>query len=133
VVDPDLHDFVDRTRIRAAIRSAESSTHAAIAVSISAHVDGDIHLAALRELHARKGARKRIHALFFVVPSRRAFAVVGDANAHERLGQGAWDAVAGVVQQHFRDGDPTAGLVAGVEELGRHLAHHFPRDDASKR
>ncbi len=130
MVDADLYRFVDRKRIRAAIRSAESSTHAAIAVSISAHVAGDIHAAALNELHARTRSRKRGQSavVFFVVPSRRAFAVVGDASAHERLGQETWDAIVAVVQEHFRAGDPTAGLVAGIEEIGRRLARHFPRD-----
>jgi putative membrane protein len=64
---------------------------------------------------------------FFVVPSRREFAVVGDVGAHERLGQEAWESVAATVEKHFRAGDPTAGLVAGIEEAGRLLARHFPR------
>jgi putative membrane protein len=130
MVNPDLHRFVDRNRVRAAIRRAESSTHAAIAVKISAHVDGDVHAAAMAELQARARSRKRgqVAVVFFVAPSRREFAVVGDASAHERLGQETWDAIVALVQEHFRAGDPTAGLVAGIEEIGRRLAHHFPRE-----
>ncbi len=126
----DLRRFVDKERIRAAIRRAETSTDAAIAVSISAHVAGDIHAAALRALHARRHSRKRNGGVveFFVVPSRREFAVVGDAAAHERLGQETWDDVVATVQKYFREGDPTAGLVAGIEDIGQKLAHHFPRD-----
>jgi len=40
--------------------------------------------------------------------------------------------VAATVQEHFRRGDPTAGLVAGIEEIGAHLARHFPRKDRSQ-
>ena len=132
MVTPDLQRFVDQKRIRAAILRAEKSTDAAISVSIAPHVEGAVHEAALRSLHARSraGARGRSAVHFFVVPSRREFAVVGNASAHERLGQETWDDIVAIVQNHFRQGNPTAGLVAGIEEAGRHLTRHFPRSDA---
>jgi putative membrane protein len=129
----ELHRFVDKKRIREAIIRAEASTDAPISVSVVPHVSGDVHAAALRALHrhglSRAPGRNAVH--FFIVPSRREFAVVGDAGAHERLGQEAWDGVAATVENHFRLGDPTAGLVAGIEEVGHHLARHFPRDPSS--
>ncbi len=134
MVGADLRRFVDQRRVRAAIHAAEKSTEAAISVSIAPHVEGDVHAAALRDLHARAraGSRGRGAVHFFVVPSRREFAVVGNESAHERLGQGTWDAIVRVVAEHFRGGDPTAGLVAGVEEAGRALARQFPRQNAPK-
>jgi uncharacterized membrane protein len=134
VVAPDLQRFVDQKRVHAAILRAEKSTDAAISVSIASHVEGALHEAALRSLHGRTraGARGRSAVQFFVVPSRREFAVVGNASAHERLGQETWDGIVAIVQKHFREGDPTAGLVAGIEEAGRHLTQHFPRSDASR-
>ena len=132
MVNPRLHRFVDKKRVREAIIRAEEATDSPIAVSIVPHVEGDVHAAALRALHhrglTRAPDRNAVH--FFVVPSRREFAVVGDAGAHERLGQAVWDSVAATVEKHFREGDPTAGLVAGIEEVGRHLARHFPRKHA---
>jgi uncharacterized membrane protein len=129
MVNARLKKFVDEKRIRDAIVRAESTTNAPIAVSIVPHVPGDVHAAALHALHrrglSRAPGRNAVH--FFVVPSRREFAVVGDAGAHERLGQDAWDSIAATVEKHFRLGDPTAGLVAGIEEAGRLLALHFPR------
>ncbi len=127
-----LHRFVDRKRVRAAILRAEESTDAAISVSIAPHVEGDVQAAALGSMHARGRNRGRAAVHFFVVPSRRAFAVVGNASAHERLGQETWDAIAATVEKHFREGDPTAGLAAGVEEVGRRLARHFPRGGPAK-
>ncbi|HEX3466504.1 MAG TPA: TPM domain-containing protein [Candidatus Elarobacter sp.] len=133
MVKPDLSRFVDRQRVREAILRAEAETTAPITVQISPHVEGDVHAAALRSLHRRGLSRKRernaVH--FFVVPSRREFAIVGDAGAHERLGQAAWNDVAATVERHFRAGDPTGGLVAGIEEVGQHLARHFPRTAAT--
>ncbi len=129
MVNAHLHRFVDKARVRDAIVRAEATTTAPIAVSIAPHLTGDVHAAALRALHrrglTRAPDRNAVH--FFVVPSRRQFAVVGDAAAHDRLGQAAWDAIAATVEKHFRAGDPTAGLVAGIEEAGRLLAIHFPR------
>ena len=129
MVNAKLHRFVDKKRVREAILRAEESTTAPISVSIVPHVEGDVHAAALRALgrHGLSRAPDRNGVHFFVVPSRREFAVVGDAGAHDRLGQAAWDSVAATVESHFRAGDPTAGLIAGIEEIGRSLARHFPR------
>ncbi|HEY0382046.1 MAG TPA: TPM domain-containing protein [Candidatus Elarobacter sp.] len=128
-----LHRFVDKKRVRDAIRRAEETTTSPIAVSIVPHVAGDVHAAALRDLHRRglSRARDRNAVHFFVVPSRREFAVVGDAGAHELLGEDTWKSVVATVEEHFRAGDPTAGLIAGIEEVGRHLARHFPRRPSS--
>ncbi len=133
MVNAELHRFVDKKRVREAIVRAEKETDAPISVSIVPHVTGDVHAAALQALHrrglSRAPNRNAVH--FFVVPSRREFAVVGDAAAHERLGQDAWNSVAATVEKHFRLGDPTAGLVAGIEEVGQQLARHFPRKPSS--
>jgi uncharacterized membrane protein len=130
-----LHKFIDKKRVREAIVRVEEQTSSRISVTIAPHVEGDIHAAALRDLHrrglSRKAERDAVH--FFVVPSRREFAVVGDAAAHERLGQEAWNSVAATVEKFFRLGDPTAGLIAGIEEVGRHLARHFPRQSSIAR
>jgi uncharacterized membrane protein len=128
MVNAQLHRFVDKQRVRDAILRAEEATEAPISVSIAPHVSGDVHAAALRalRLHGLSRAPRRNAVHFFVVPSRREFAVVGDAAAHERLGQEAWNSVAATVEKHFRLGDPTAGLIAGIEEVGHLLARHFP-------
>ena len=133
MVNEQLHKFIDKKRVRDAIVRAEGATTSPISVSVAPHVEGDVHAAALRDLHrrglSRKPDRNAVH--FFIVPSRREFAVVGDAAAHERLGQEAWNSVAATVEKHFRLGDPTAGVVAGIEEVGRHLARHFPREPSA--
>lgn len=130
MVNPRLHQFVDKNRVRDAIVRVEEATDAPIFVSIVPHAKGAVHAEALRALHRRGLSRTRDrHAvLFFVVPSRREFAVVGDEGAHARLGQDVWDSVVATVEKHFRAGDPTAGLVAGIEEVGQQLARHFPRN-----
>ena len=134
MVNSRLHQFVDKERVREAILRAEQATDAPIFVSIAPNFSGDVRHTAHRTLRrhgfTKLPARNAVH--FLVVPSRREFAIVGDAGAHERVGQAVWDSVASTVQEHFRRGNPTAGLIAGIEEIGRHLAQHFPRKDPTE-
>jgi uncharacterized membrane protein len=120
--------FVDRERIRQAIEEAERTTSARIAVSIAPHFWGDIPRTARKALHRLPFARsrKRSGVLFFVVPSRKTFVILGDEEAEEKIAPEEWTKLAALVEQHFRSGDPTTGLERGIAEIGRHLAHHFP-------
>jgi uncharacterized membrane protein len=125
----DHRRFLERERVRAAIVRAESGTSAPIAVVVASRVKGSVQEAALRELH-RRGlhAPQRNAVLFYVVPSRREFAVVGDSGAHEAFGQETWNALAATVERGLRGSDPTDALVKGIEEAGAHLARHVPRE-----
>ncbi len=126
----DLHRFVDKRLVREAIIAAERETSAPIHVSIAPYFWGDVRRTAERAFRKRGLATtpKRNGVLFFVVPSRREFAVIGDIGAHEVLGQPVWDSVAALVQEQFSGGNPTAGLVLAIEEIGRALAAHFPHE-----
>lgn len=127
-----LHRFVDTARVREAIAAAERETSAPIHVSIAPYFWGSVRRTAERAFRKRRLARTpdRNGVLFFVVPSRREFAVIGDAGAHAALGQTRWDAVAALVQERFRHEDPTSGLIAGIEAIARALAAAFPRSGA---
>jgi uncharacterized membrane protein len=124
-----LHHFVDKKKVREAILAAEASTDAPIFVSIAPYFWGNVRRTAESVLrkHARKRSPKRNAVLFFVVPSRREFAVVGEAGVHEALGQRGWESAIEDMQVHFRDGDATTALVHGIQTIGRELARHFPR------
>jgi len=125
-----LHRFVDKARVQEAILAAERETDAPIHVSIAPYFWGNVRRTAERAFrkHGLAKTPKRNGVLFFVVPSRREFAVVGDVGAHEALGQPIWDSVAALVQEHFSAGNPTAGLVKAIEEIGRALAATFPHE-----
>ena len=53
--------------------------------------------------------------------------MLGDEAIHRAVGQEFWHAVFRAVSERIRQGDITAGLVAGIAEVGRRLAQHFPR------
>jgi uncharacterized membrane protein len=128
-----LLQIVDGDKIRRAIEAAEQRTSGEICVSVAPLFWGSIEKAA-NKAFARlgmTGTKDRNGVLFFVVPSRRKFVVLGDRGIHERVGQEFWHAVAAAVSEKFREGDFTGGLVKGIETVGEQLATHFPFDRAT--
>jgi uncharacterized membrane protein len=128
-----LLQVIDREKIKKAIQAAEHRTSGEICVSVAPFFWGNIHKAADKAF-VRMGVARTKHrngVLFFVVPSRRRFVVLGDAGIHERVGQEFWHRVVAVVSERFRTGDFTGGLVRGIEEVGEQLAAHFPYDAAT--
>jgi uncharacterized membrane protein len=130
-IQTHLARAIDRERITRAIQEAERRTSGEVMVSIAPFFIGSIQHAASRAF-GRLGVSRTRHrngVLFFVVPSRRSFVVLGDEGIHRAVGQDFWQDVAQAVSQRIRQGDLTAGLVDGISEVGRRLAEHFPRDD----
>jgi len=125
--------LIDSDRIKEAIQKAERRTSGEICVSVSRLFWGNEEKAADKAF-GRLGmtrTKDRNGVLFFVVPSRRKFVVLGDQGIHAKVGQTFWRQVADRVSERFREGDFTGGLVKGIEEVGEQLAAHFPYDAAS--
>lgn|GEM_PF-68237 len=127
--------LVDRELVRQAIIAAELGTSGEIRVSLAPFFWGNVRKAAERAF-VRLGmtnTRDRNGILFFVVPSRRAFVVLGDAGIHARVGQQFWDDLARILATHFKHAEFTAGLVAAISLAGEQLANYFPyQPDADK-
>jgi uncharacterized membrane protein len=124
---------LDQEQVVEAIQRAEKRTSGEIRVSLSRFFWGDVQRVAERAF-ARLGmtrTAKRNGILFFVVPSRRRFVVLGDEGIHARVGQEFWEKVAAVMSERMRAGDFTGGLVRGIELAGEQLAAHFPYDAAT--
>lgn len=125
-----LMQMVDSEHVKKSIQAAETSTSGEIRVSVSPFFWGNVDKVA-RRAFARLGmasTRERNGILFFVVPSRRKFAVIGDKGIHEKVGQEFWDRLAMTLSARFRAGKFTEGLVEAITECGEQLAAHFPYD-----
>jgi uncharacterized membrane protein len=123
---------VDAEAVQRAIEQAERRTSGEIRVSISTFFWGSVRRTAERAF-ARLGMQRtaqRNSILFFVVPSRRTFVVLGDEGIHAKVGQDFWDSVAAAMSARFKDRDFTGGLVYGITEAGNQLADHFPSQGA---
>jgi uncharacterized membrane protein len=119
---------IDKDRIKRTIQKAERRTSGEIRVSVSSLFWGNVQKAAERafERLGMTATKDRNAVLFFVVPARRKFVVLGDSGIHERVGQEFWHHIVRTVSEKFKQGDLTGGLVAGIEAVGEDLAKHFP-------
>ena len=126
---------IDVAAVRHAIEAAERLTSGEIRVSLSLFFWGSVRTAA-EHAFVRLGmtaTMDRNGVLFFIVPSRRRFVVLGDEGIHAKVGQEFWEKTAAVMAEDFQKGDFTRGLVRGIEAAGEQLAAHFPYDAATDR
>jgi len=124
---------IDRGKIKDAIQKAEHRTSGEIRVSVAPFFWGNVHKAAEKAFD-RLGmtrTKDRNSVLFFVVPARRKFVVLGDSAIHERVGQEFWHRIVAVVTEKFRTGNFTDGLIRWIEEVGEQLSTHFPYNAAA--
>jgi uncharacterized membrane protein len=128
-----LLKVIDAERVRQAIQAAERQTSGEIRVSVAPFFWGNVRKVAERAFGrlgmTRTAARNGV--LFFIVPSRRRFVVLGDEGIHAKVGEDFWEKIAASVSAEFREGRFTEGLVKGIETVGRELAGQFPYDAAS--
>jgi uncharacterized membrane protein len=126
---------LDTERIERAIAAAERLTSGEIRVSVAPLFWGDVERAARRAFERLRmhETKDRNGVLFFIVPSRREFYVLGDTGIHAKVGEDFWHAVAAVVAMHFQRGNYTEGVVRGIATLGERLAEHFPNRGADDR
>lgn len=124
---------IDCERVLGAIRDAERRTSGEIRVSVAPLFWGSVRTVAEKAFVRMRmsGTRDRNGILFFIVPARRRFAVLGDSGIHARVGQEFWDAVAGLLSESFRKGEYTEGLVRAIAAAGDKLAEQFPYDAAA--
>jgi len=80
---------IDNDRIKEAIRKAEKQTSGEIRVSVSPLFWGDVRKAAEHAFVRMRMTATREHnaVLFFVVPARHKFVVLGDSGIHAKVGQ----------------------------------------------
>src|SRR5687767_11317045 len=106
-------DLVDAVKVRAAIADAEKLCSGEIRVSVAPFFWGDVERAARRafERLGMQHTRERNGVLFFIVPSRRRFVVLGDTGIHERVGQSFWNELVAAIEPFFRRREFTEGVL----------------------
>ena len=122
----------DSDRIVAAIAEAEKRSSGEIRVHVTRRKPDDLEKRAVERFH-RLGMQKtkaRNGVLLYIAPRARKFRIVGDVAIHEKCGGDFWRDVALAMEEDFRRGEFTEGVVRGVEKIGEVLATHFPRGAA---
>jgi uncharacterized membrane protein len=123
---------LDQERIVAAIRAAEARSSGEIRVHATSRAVADPQSEAARQFEklGMTATAERNGVLIYVAPGSQNFAVLGDSGIHARCGAGFWKEIAAAMEQDFREGRFTDGLVKGIAAAGDALARHFPRATA---
>jgi uncharacterized membrane protein len=124
---------IDPERIKAAIQDAERLTSGEIRVSVSQFFWGKVRPVAERAFRrlGMENTKDRNGILFYIVPSRRRFVVLGDEGIHAKVGQEFWDCLTADLSGEFRKGSFQDGLLKAIADVGANLAAHFPYDPAA--
>ena len=120
---------LESDRIVKAIAEAEKKSSGEIRVHVTRHKPDNVEERARRrfELLGMTKTALRNGVLIYIAPNVRRFQILGDSGIHEKLGDSFWKETAAEIEAHFRRGDFTDGIVAGVAKVGEVLAVHFPR------
>jgi|SRR5215813_1515713 len=121
---------LDHDRITAAIGESEKATSGQIRVHVTRRRPTDLEARAQRRFEklGMTRTRHRNGVLIYIAPNIRRFQILGDSGVHEKCGDDFWKETATQMQDHFRRGAFTDGIVHGVEKVGRVLAEHFPKE-----
>jgi uncharacterized membrane protein len=120
---------LDSDRIVGAIADAEKRSSGQIRVHVTRRKPSNIEERARRrfELLGMTRTAERNGVLIYIAPKLRRFQILGDSGIHEKCGDDFWKETAAAMEERFRRGDFTEGLVHGIGKVGEVLAAHFPR------
>jgi len=126
-------------RIEAAIAEGERTHRGQVCVAI----EGALHPARVwKRLTPRERAlevfgllrvwdtEENSGVLVYLLLADRDVEIVADRGIHRIVGDAAWQAICARMEQAFAVANYVDGVVAGVHEISKLLAAHFPREDA---
>jgi len=118
----------EQEKILAAIKEAEKETSGEIRVHVETKVSGSVldRAAWIFKKIGMHNTESRNGVLFYLAVKNRKFAVIGDSGINKKVPENFWDSTMTILQEHFRKGKFTEGLVEGIQLAGKQLKHHFP-------
>ncbi len=120
----------DQQRIITAIGRAELATSGEIRVHIEATCPDGNPVARAFVVFEKLGMRQTADhngVLFYVAPTDRKFAIVGDTGIDAAVPDDFWESTKDLLRQHFSAGNVVEGLCQGIERAGEQLKQYFPR------
>ncbi|KUG26051.1 hypothetical protein ASZ90_004115 [hydrocarbon metagenome] len=128
------HFFTDDDflRISEVIKDAEKTTAGEIRVAIKDDIPffGKPDAKKLAEEEFFKlgmnNTRDNTGILIYVNLLLRKFYILADSGINEKVEQSVWDNIRDEIQNEFKLGHYTDGLILGINEVGKVLSEHFP-------
>ena len=78
--------------------------------------------------------RDKTGILIYISLSKRAFYIIADSGIDSKVEQATWDEIRDDIQNQFKLGHYTEGILTGLEEIGMVLSKYFPikKDDSNE-
>jgi uncharacterized membrane protein len=118
----------EKLDIEAAIKEAELNTSGEIRVHVEEKLAGDPLDRAtyiFEKLNMHK-TELRNGILFYLAMESHKFAILGDAGINEKVPDNFWDNIRERMEESFKDGKYSQGLITGIIMTGEQLKKHFP-------
>lgn len=128
------HFFTDDDflQISEAITENEKTTAGEIRVSIKQDVPAfgkkSVRELAEQEFFALKmdNTRDKTGILIYLNLKLRQFYILADEGINNKVDQSTWNSIRNEIQEKFKLGQYTEGLIFGINEVGKELTEHFP-------
>lgn len=124
-------DFFTAAQVRQigdAITAAEAKTSGEIRIHIEKKCTGDPIAEAEKwfgKLEMHKTADRNGILIYLAIESR-VFAIYGDKGIHEKVHQEFWNQISHKMEEQFRHGRFTEGLIDVIHRTGEQLSTYFP-------
>lgn len=131
----------DFLRISNQIKKSEQNTSGEIRISIKEkrsllEFKKDVRELAEKEFKklGMTGTRDKTGILLFLLLGERKFYILADEGINSKVDQDTWDKVRDEIQNNFREGKFSSGIIKGIERVGIILSEHFPirKDDTNE-
>ncbi|MFA5803612.1 MAG: TPM domain-containing protein [Melioribacteraceae bacterium] len=123
----------DFLRISNKIKEMEKNTSGEIRVAVKEKKSFFDRRKQIRQLAEKEFYKLNMHntrdktgILLYLLLNKRQFYILSDKGIHEKVGDETWHKVRDEIQNHFKDGKFSNGLIWGIERVGKILAEHFP-------
>ncbi len=125
----NLFDKQEQEALRAAVARAESQTSGEIRLHLEDRCKAMVldRAAFLFEKLQMHETERRNGVLFYLAYKDHKFAILGDAGINAVVPKYFWDDIRDTMKVHFKAGRFLEALVWGIEEAGKQLSQHFPR------
>jgi len=129
------HFFDDDEFLRISNKIADSELHTSgeIRVSIKEYKSFSERNSNIKAIAEKEFYRLNMHKtrdktgiLLFFLLGERQFYILADKGINEKVEQEVWETISDEIQENFKNGFFTEGIISGIENVEKILSEHFP-------
>lgn len=131
----ELFTDLEQEQIRKAIEDAEKNTSGEIRICAEKKCPAKDAIERAASYFIKIGMHEtslRNGVLIYIATEDHKFAIIGDEGINKQVPSNFWDDTKEIMASHFRNGNLTAGLIAGIAAAGAQLKTLFPALDEDK-